>query len=275
MTTPQPLPLSAESQGLAPGRGRLDGRKILVIGGGQRVFDVATDPVGNGRAMCLLYAREGAAVAVADVNLASAEDTLRLIQAEGGKGCAIATDVQQESQVIAMFETARAQMGGLDGVVFNVGTFCALGMDISLEEWNRLIAINQTGAMLCGREAIKRMDAGGSLVLTSSVAGFKFGSQMIAYDTTKASLMGLLRFFAGAGSIRHIRTNMVVPGLVDTPNGRSAGAGRESRGTGDILPFKRQCTAWEIAYASLFFMSNESVYVTAQYLAVDSGITGL
>lgn len=275
MTQVQALPLAAESRGEAPGRGRLVGRKVLVIGGGQRVFDPLTDPVGNGRAMCLLYAREGATVAVADVNLQSAEDTVKLILAEGGKAYAIAADVQDEAQVIALFETAQALMGGLDGVMFNVGTFGQVGMDIPLEEWNRLIAINQTGAMLCGREALKRMDPGGSLILTSSVAGFKFGSQMIAYDTTKASLMGLLRYFAGAGSVRHIRTNMVVPGLVDTPNGRSAGAGRESRGTGEMLPFKRQCSAWEIAYASLFFMSAESVYVTGQYLAVDSGITGL
>ncbi|WP_280282281.1 SDR family oxidoreductase [Pseudomonas sp. BN415] len=275
MSQVQALPLSAESRGEAPGRGRLEGRKVLVIGGGQREFDPATDPIGNGRAMCLLFAREGATVAVADINLQSAQDTVKLILAKGGKGYAMAVDVQQEDQVIAMFESARAQLGGLDGVVFNVGTFGRVGMDIPLEEWNRLIAINQTGAMLCGREAIKRMDAGGSLVLTSSVAGFKFGSQMIAYDTTKASLMGLLRFFAGAGAGRHMRCNMVVPGLVDTPNGRSAGAGRESRGTGEILPFKRQCTAWEIAYASLFFISTESVYVTGQYLAVDSGITGL
>ena len=275
MTSLNALPLSPESRGAAPGRGRLVGRRILVIGGGQRTFDAASDPVGNGRAMCLLYAREGASVVVADVNLHSAEDTVRLIRAEGGTAQALAVDVQQPDQVNVLFEAACTALGGLDGVVFNVGTFGRVGMDISLEEWNQLVAINQTGAMLCGRAALKHMDDGGSLILTSSVAGFKFGSQMIAYDTTKAALMGLLRFFAGAGAGRHMRCNMVVPGLVDTPNGRSAGAGRESRGGGEMLPFKRQCTAWEIAYAALFFMSTESVYVTGQYLAVDSGITGL
>src|SRR5438046_10134654 len=92
-------PLSAESTGEAPGRGRLNGRGVLVVGGGQRTFDAATDPVGNGRAMSLLFAREGAEVAVADVNLASAEDTVRRIAAENGRAFAIAVDVTIEADV--------------------------------------------------------------------------------------------------------------------------------------------------------------------------------
>ncbi len=269
------LPHSAESLGQAPGRGRLMNRRILVVGGGQRCFDPATDPVGNGRAMSLLYAREGARTAVADINLESAENTLALIRQEGGDGIAIVADVSSESDVKAMFETAIAQLGGLDGVVFNVGTFGHTGIDIDLEEWNRIHAINLTGAMLVGREALRTLDEGSSLILISSCAAFKAGSEMIAYDTSKAALLGLMRFLAVEGAKRHIRVNTVVPGLVDTPNGRIAGAGRSSRGSGDYLPFRRLSTGWETAYASLFFMSEESVYVTAQYLAVDSGITGL
>ncbi|MEN0106499.1 MAG: SDR family oxidoreductase, partial [Pseudomonas sp.] len=125
------------------------------------------------------------------------------------------------------------------------------------------------------RKALAFVENGAAIVLTSSVAGFKAGSEMIAYDTSKAGLMAVMRNLALAGAGKHVRVNMVVPGLVDTPNGRIAGAGRASRGGGDYLPFRRFCTGWEIAYASLFFMSAESVYVTAQYLAVDSGITGL
>jgi NAD(P)-dependent dehydrogenase (short-subunit alcohol dehydrogenase family) len=130
---------SAESAGEAPGRGRLQGRKILVVGGGQRTFDAATDPVGNGRAMSLLFAREGAHVAVADMNRASAEDTVARIAAEGGQAFSIEANIARE----------------------------------------------------------------------------------------------------------------------------------------DDVPFGRMATGWEIAYAALFFISDESVYVNAQTLAVDSGITGL
>src|SRR3982751_5208681 len=88
--------LSPESAGEAPGRGRLQGRRILVVGGGQRTFDAATDPVGNGRAMSLLFAKEGAHVAVADVNRASADDTVQRVTAEGGQAFSIQADVSRE-----------------------------------------------------------------------------------------------------------------------------------------------------------------------------------
>ncbi len=274
--TRTPLPLSAESRGEAPGRGRLAGRRILVMGGGQRVFDAETDPIGNGRAMCLLYAREGAQVAVADVNLDSAADTLARIVAEGGRGVAIQGDVTSEPDVARIFEEAVTALGGLDGVVFNVGTFGGTGLrGFDLAEWDRIMAINLRGAMLTGREALERMEPGGSMVLISSIAGFKAGSQLVAYDASKAALGGLMRHLAMTGARRDIRVNTVVPGQVDTPNGRTAGAGRASRGHGENLPFRRQATAWEIAYATLFFLSAESVYVTAQHLAVDSGMMGL
>lgn len=262
-------PLSAESSGSAPGRGRLKGRRVLVIGGGQRTFDAATDPIGNGRAMSVLFAREGAQVAVADVNLASAEDTVGRIAAEGGRGFAIAADVTLESEVRRMIDEAHRVMGGLDGMVLNVGTFGQPGLEaVSAEEWNRIYDVNVRGPMLACREALPRFENGGSIVFISSIAALRAGSQMAVYDSSKAALGGLMRNIAHVGARRGIRANLVYPGLVDTPNGRTAGAGRPSRGKGHI-PFGRQATAWEIAYAVLFFISEESAYVTAQTLAVD------
>lgn len=272
---PAALPLTPESRGDAPGRGRLNGRRILVVGGGQRVFDAASDPIGNGRAMCQLFAREGARVAVADASASAAAATLAQIEAEGGCGVTAVGDVRSEADVSRMFDEATEALGGIDGVVFNVGIFGGLGLDRPLEEWDEIIAVNLRGAMLVGREAIARMDPRGSLVLTSSIAGYKPGSQMVAYDVSKAGLGGVMRFLAQTGAARDIRVNTVIPGLVDTPNGRSAGAGRPTRGKGENLPFRRQATGWEIAYAALFFMSNESSYVTAQHLAVDSGLMGM
>ncbi|MGY4569316.1 SDR family oxidoreductase [Bradyrhizobium sp. USDA 3256] len=268
-------PPSAESSGTAPGRGRLNGRRILAVGGGQRVFDAATDPIGNGRAMSLLFAREGAHVAVADLNRASAEDTVARIAADGGRAFAIAADVTKEADVIRMIDEAHRTMGGLDGMVLNIGTFGKTGLDnVSAEEWNKIYDVNVRGPMLCCRAALPKFEDGGSIVFISSIAALKAGSQMAVYDSSKAALGGLMRNIAHAGARRGIRANLVYPGLVDTPNGREAGAGRPSRGKGHI-PFGRQATAWEIAYAVLFFMSDESVYVTAQTLAVDSGLSGL
>jgi len=268
-------PLTAESSGIAPGRDRLQRRRVLVVGGGQRTFDAATDPVGNGRAMSLLFAREGAQVAVADVNLASAEDTVGRIKAEGDRAFAIAADVTIEADVKRMIDEARAAMGGLDGMVLNVGTFGGTGLDgVSAEEWNKIYDVNVRGPMLACREALPKFENGGSIVFISSIAALRAGSQMAVYDSSKAALGGLMRNIAHLGARRGIRVNLVYPGLVDTPNGRTAGAGRPSRGKGNI-PFGRQATAWEVAYAVLFFMSEESAYITAQTLAVDSGLSGM
>ncbi|HEX7758761.1 MAG TPA: SDR family NAD(P)-dependent oxidoreductase [Caulobacteraceae bacterium] len=275
-TERRPRAPSPESLGEAPGRGRLQGRRILVVGGGQRTFDPATDPVGNGRAMCLLYAREGAEVAVADASLASAQETVALIAAEGGKALAIRADVTIEADVARMLEEGAAALGGLDGMVFNVGTFGGTGLrGFDLAEWDKIMQINLRGGMLCVREALERLEEGASIVLISSIAAFRPGSQLVAYDTSKAALGALMRHAAMVGARRGIRVNTVVPGQVDTPNGRTAGAGRPGRGRGENLPFGRQATAWEIAYATLFFMSDESVYVTAQNLGVDSGMMGM
>src|SRR3569833_1129177 len=112
-------PPSAESSGEAPSRGRLKGRRILIVGGGQRVFDAATDPIGNGRAMSILCAREGATVAVADLNRTSAEETVKRITEEGGEAFAVAADVTSEADVVRLIEEAHRTMGGLDGMVLN------------------------------------------------------------------------------------------------------------------------------------------------------------
>jgi NAD(P)-dependent dehydrogenase (short-subunit alcohol dehydrogenase family) len=256
--------LSAESEGQAPGRGRLQGRRILVVGGGQRAFDAATDPVGNGRAMSMLFAREGAHVAVADIHRASADDTVTRIAAEGGRAFSIEADIAREADVVRMIDEAMEGLGGLDGMVLNVGIGVgALGLDgVDLKQWNDTFAVNLTGPMLCCRKALKHIADGASIVFISSIAGLRSGSRLIAYDTSKAALGGLMRNVAKEGARRGIRANIICPGLVDTPLGRHTSAGR-------------MATGWEIAYAALFFMSDESVYVNAQTLAVDSGITGL
>jgi NAD(P)-dependent dehydrogenase (short-subunit alcohol dehydrogenase family) len=269
-------PPSLESQGLAPGRGRLEGRRVLVVGGGQRTFDAASDPIGNGRAMSLLFAREGARVAVADLVRASAEETVALITRARGHGFAIEANIGSETDVARMIDEACAGLGGLDGMVLNVGIGVgALGLEgIKQEEWDQTLAVNLRGPMLCCRAALPRLDDGAAIVFISSIAGLTSGSRIVAYDASKAALGGLMRHVAREGSRRGIRANTICPGLVDTPLGRLASAGRPSR-TAAALPFGRQATAWEIAYAALFFLCDESVYVTAQTLAVDSGITGM
>lgn len=266
---------SAASLGQSPGRGRLAGRRVLVVGGGQRVFDAATDPIGNGRAVSILAAREGARVAVADYDLASARETVRRVTDEGGHAFAIQADITSEDDVRRMIDAAASGLGGLDGLVLNVGITCQTGLHgFTLDEWDRVLDTNLRGPMLCCRHGLDRMEDGASILFVSSIAAKRAGSQLVPYDASKAGLAGLARHVAMEGTRRGIRVNTVMPGLIDTPLGRLTTAGRPERGA-VAGPFGRHATAWEVAYAILFFLSDESVYITAQTLAVDAGITGL
>jgi NAD(P)-dependent dehydrogenase (short-subunit alcohol dehydrogenase family) len=166
-------------------------------------------------------------------------------------------------------------LGGLDGVVLNVGI--GLGQRLegtSAEAWDLTFAVNLRGHFLLAKAALPRMADGGALVFISSIAGLVPGSSMPAYDASKAGLFGLCRHVALEGSRRGIRANVVVPGLIDTPLGRLASRGRPSRERTPV-PLGRQGTAWEIAYATVFLLSNEASYITGQSLVVDGGLTAL
>lgn len=268
-------PLPAESLGTAPGRARLAERRILVVGAGQNDYGETDPPVGNGRAMAVLFAREGARVAVADRNRASAEATTARIAGEGGTAVTLVADMARAGDPAAMVGEASAALGGLDGVVYNVGIAESHGLDgTTPETWDRVLAVNLRGAMLTVRAALPILRDGSSIVFTSSVAGIKPGSRIPSYDASKAALGGLMRHVALEGAARSIRANIVAPGLMDTPIGRAASRGRPSRATTPV-PLGRQGTGWETAYLALFLISNESAYVTGQTFIVDGGLTAL
>src|ERR671918_1577487 len=110
-----------EARGEAPGRGRLDGRRILIVGAGQEDHGLEDPPIGNGRAMSILFAREGASVALADLSEANAEATAELVRAEGGAAEVIVADAADEAASAEMFTEASERLAGLDGAVMNVG----------------------------------------------------------------------------------------------------------------------------------------------------------
>lgn len=264
------------STGEAPAAARLKGRRILVVGGGQMEIGEADTPAGNGRAMSVLFAREGAAVAVADRDAAAAAATVSLIEKENGQAFAIEADVTREGDVRRMVAEAREGLGDLDGLVLNVGIGAggAWLEGTSLESWNAVMAVNLTSHMLTVKYALPHMAEGSSILFISSIAGMTAGSRFPAYDSTKAGLFGLCRHVAFEGARRAIRANVIAPGLMDTAIGRLASRGRPNRATTPI-PLGRQGTGWETANAALFFMSDESAYVTGQILAVDGGLSGL
>jgi NAD(P)-dependent dehydrogenase (short-subunit alcohol dehydrogenase family) len=260
---------------MAEGRDRLRGRRVLVVGAGQDDHGDEDPPIGNGRAITLLRAREGAAVAAADRDRASVDETVRRAQAEGGTAVAVIADVSRPEQIDHMVAEVVGELRGLDGVVYNVGVGGRMGLDgIEPDDWDRVLAVNLRGAALVAKAALDSLAAGGSVVFISSVAGMTPGSRIPAYDASKAALGALMRHVALEGARREVRANVVAPGLMDTPLGRAATRGRPSRGRTPV-PLGRQGTGWDTAYAVLFLLSDESAYITGQTIVVDGGLTAL
>ena len=270
------MDLSTEALGTAPGRGRLTGRRILVVGAGQQTYGLEDPPIGNGRAMSRLFAREGAAVAAADLDADSAAETVREItEDEGATAHAIAADVSRPEDVERMVAEATAALGGLDGLVANVGIPGGAGLDHTTpEDWDRVFTVNVRGHWLSVKHALDVMPDGSSVVLISSAAAHMVGTPYVTYHVTKTALDGLCMWLAKEGARRGTRVNIVMPGLIDTSLGRMATQANPGRGRYPV-PLGRQGTAWEVAYAATFLLSGEASFVTGSTLVVDGGMLAL
>jgi NAD(P)-dependent dehydrogenase (short-subunit alcohol dehydrogenase family) len=267
---------SPESTGTAPGRGRLAGRRILVVGAGTRRVEGMEEAFGNGRAIAVLAAREGAAVACADIAAESAQTTADAIAGEGGAAHVLVADVADPAACERLIADGAEALGGLDGVVLNVGILGPFGLGgTAPEEWDRVFAVNARSHALIAGAALPVLEDGSSLVFMSSMSAFMPGIGMPAYDATKAAVTALARHTAMEGAPRGIRANAVLPGVVDTPLGadtpRPDGPPRERL----KIPLGRRGTPWDVAYATVFLLSGESAYITAQEIVVDGGITTL
>jgi NAD(P)-dependent dehydrogenase (short-subunit alcohol dehydrogenase family) len=259
-----------EARGEAPGRNRLEDRRILVVGAGQEDHGIQDPPIGNGRAMSLLFGREGASVAVADLNPGSAEETAELVRAEGAEAIVIGADASSEEAMAEAVKLTTEAFGGIDGLVMNVGIGAGLGLaGTSVEDWDRVMAVNARSHFLGCKLALQSM-TDGAIVLVGSVASREV-MPFPVYAASKAALEALCRQSAVEGAPR-IRTNLLIPGLIDTSLGRLASQLSPLRDQVPI-PAGRQGTAWEVAYGALYLLSGESSYVTGQSLIVDGGLT--
>lgn len=252
----------------------LSGTTSLVTGAGR----------GIGRAVVELFANSGARVAVVDIDAASAKTVADAIVAGGGEAIAVRADVADEASVRAMYDETLARFGRLDSVVHAAAIFPKYALlDVTVEQWDRIQAVNLRGTMLVMREAIRRMKAagrGGSIVNISSVSGEReVVFHNAAYGASKAGMTNLTRVAALEFGPDKIRVNAVLPGGTATEGAKEASVDMVQRGLelkGPMtmpgrVPLGMMGSAEDIAAACLFFASPASRQVTGQCLAVDGG----
>ncbi len=262
--------------------GRLHDKVALVVGAGS-----IGPGWGNGKATAALFAREGAKVLCADVNLEAAQETVDLIAEEGGTARAFCADVSRHDDVRRMVQACKDAYGRIDVMDYNVGLAHVGGVvELPEEDWDRIFAVNLKGCYLTMKHVIPIMEqqGGGSIVNISSIAGIRYtGVPYSTYYATKAAMIHLTRTTAVQYAPKHVRVNAVLPGLMKTPMvEKSVGLAAEY-GQGDVqemwkardaqCPMGHMGDAWDVAYACLFLASDESKYVTGIELVVDGGIT--
>lgn len=257
---------------------RFEGRVAVVVGAGQ----TPGSTIGNGRAISLLLARQGAAVLAVDRDLASAEETVELITNEGGRATALRADITVEADCERIAAEVIERFDRVDVLVNNVGIGTGDNGASKLTEdaWDLIHDVNVKGMWLTCKHVLPILRAQGSgAVVNISSAAAVCSTPFLAYKTSKAGVNALTHQLAMSSAARGVRVNCVMPGLMDTPmaiQGISAVLGvdpdelREERDA--LVPLgARQGTAWDVAHAVTFLASDEARFITGVMLPVDGG----
>lgn len=254
----------------------LVGQRALVTGGNS----------GIGAAIALALAEAGARVAINYLsNVEEAQALVAEIQASGGEAVAIQADVSQEDQVITMFQQVIETWGSLDILVANAGIQqYAPFVDMTLAQWDSVMAVNLTGQFLCAREAVKEFlrrgvvpelsCATGKIVCTSSVHDIIPWAGHVNYAASKGGLLMFMKSLAQEVAHMKIRVNAVSPGAIRTPINRSAW---ETPGMEEdllnLIPYERIGDPADVAQAVVWLASDASDYVVGATLYIDGGMT--
>ena len=245
--------------------------KVAVVAGGAG---------GIGTATCIRLGEEGASVVVGDVDGAAAEDVASRIRAAGGNAVASAADISEGAQVEDLVQRALKEFGGLDVVHANAADLSAdiIGrdsdiVDISMEVFDRTVAVNLRGHVLCARHAVPAMleRGGGALVFTSSAAAYVGEPERPAYAITKSGITALVRHIASKWGKQGIRANAIAPGLVLTPTVQE---GLEPQFRERVLRMGRSSRLGrpdDIAAMVAYLGSADGEWINGQVISVDGG----
>ena len=249
---------------------RLDGKVAIVTGGA----------AGIGRAICELFASEGAKVVVADIDTDGGQETVNLVTDTGGAATFVATDVSNESQVESLVEASVAAYGDVNVLVNDAAAFVFGTVEqVTDADWQRVLGVNVLGPAYTVRHVLPHMRraGGGSIVNIASVSSFRAQPAFVPYNASKGALLQLTRCLALDLAPDNIRVNCVCPGAILTQatelHRQFTGEGREQflADAANSNFMKRHGQPMEIAYGALFLASDESSFMTGQPLVLDGG----
>lgn len=260
---------------MAERRGRVEGKVAIVTGAGS----TPGPGVGTGKATAVLLAREGANVLLVDLHRDRAEETLALIQAEGGRAQVFAGDMTRAQDCEAMVKSALDAFGTVDILVNNIGR-AALGtvVNTSEEDWDTSLNINLRTMFLASKFALPVMaqKGAGAVINISSISALR-GDGTAAYSAAKGGMTALTIDMAYAHGREGIRVNAIAPGHITTPMVASVSAA----GSRADFMNKMRCeagllgtpgTGWDVGFAAVFLASDEARWITGVTLPVDSGV---
>ncbi|MDP6352386.1 MAG: SDR family NAD(P)-dependent oxidoreductase [Alphaproteobacteria bacterium] len=240
---------------------------------------------GNGKAVAVLFAREGAKVFALDIDRDAAEEVRQIIAEEGGACTVVQADVTKAGEVEAAVAACIAAHGRIDVLHNNVGIVVGGGpVEADEESWDRGQAVNLKSMFLTCKSVLPHMErqGGGAIINISSIAADRWlGVSYASYAATKAGMLGLSQNMAIQYAAKNIRSNCILPGIMDTPLLRNLLAEiypeeeiperiayRDSQ-----VPMGKMGDAWDVAYTALFLASDESRYITGTQIVVDGGLS--
>ncbi|MEU3979351.1 SDR family NAD(P)-dependent oxidoreductase [Streptomyces sp. NPDC026672] len=247
--------------------GPFDGKVAVVTGAGS----------GIGAASARRLSADGARVVAVDVDLRAVTE---VVEALPGEAIAVRADIADEADVDAYTEAALDAFGRIDLHHLNAGIFGTFDRipDVTAADFDRVIAVNLRGTFLGLRAAFRgyeRQGSGGAVVVTASIASLRGSEDLIAYQTSKHGVLGLVHGAALYGGPRGVRVNAVAPGLVHTQlfasGGAASGGASDMERRGTTTPMRRVGTADEIAGVVAFLLGEDAAYVTGEVVSADGG----